>query len=310
MRYASVCDGIGAVHEAWMPLGMECAWVSEIDAFASAVCEQRYGVTNLGDMTAIRQGEIHERGAVDILVGGTPCQSFSVAACVREGLSDPRGNLALRFMQLVGQMRPQWVVWENVPGVLTANGGRDFGAILGALEEFGYGFSYRILDAQYFGVPQRRRRLFLVGSARGPERAAEILFEQKDLPWNSGEGIEEREVAPTGTDGCADGRVVFTKSRRAQSKSDCETWVRGYVAPTATLFDCGDSRATTIVVEKNGLPRRLTPTEFERLQGFSGTHTDIEFRGRPAPDTKRYGAVGNTMAVPVMRWIGERILAA
>jgi len=309
VRYASVCDGIGAVHEAWMPLGMECAWVSEIDAFAASVCEQRYGVTNLGDMTAIPPEAIHERGAVDILVGGTPCQSFSVAACVREGLSDPRGNLAMRFMQLVGQMQPQWVVWENVPGVLTANGGRDFGAILGALDEFGYGFAYRILDAKYFGVPQRRRRLFLVGNSRGSERAAEVLFEPKDLSGDFGEGFEEREVATTGTSGGTDGRLVFTKSRRAQSKTDCETWVRGDISPTATLFDCGDSRATTIIVEPDGRPRRLTPSEFERLQGFSGSHTDILFKGKPASDTARYGAVGNSMAVPVMRWIGERILA-
>lgn len=308
MRYASLCDGIGAVHEAWRPLGMECAWVSEIDKFSSRVCEQRYGVVNLGDMTKLDKDAIHERGAVDVLVAGTPCQSFSVAACVREGLSDPRGNLALRFMQIVGELRPRFVVWENVPGALTTNGGRDFGSIIGALDGFGYGFSWRILDAQHFGVPQRRRRLFLVGDSRGPERAAEILFEPEDLPWNSGARVSEGQKATEAVGGrpSCERRLVFTKSRRAQSNQDCETWVEGVVSPTVNRFDSGDSRATTIVVEECGRARRLAPSEFERLQGFSGTHTAIE----KASDSARYLAVGNSMAVPVMRWIGERLVSS
>ena len=126
-----------------------------------------------------------ERGAVDLLVGGTPCQSFSVAG-LRKGLDDPRGNLALTFVAMVDHYRPEWVIWENVPGVLSSSRGRDFGSFLGALGQLGYGFAYRVLDAQYFGVPQRRRRVFVVAHSSGDSRrAAEILFEPESLRGDS-----------------------------------------------------------------------------------------------------------------------------
>ena len=180
MRYASVCDGIGAVHVAWQPLGWRCAWTSEIEPFPAAVVEHRYGFCNLGDMTQITTEMLHERGTVDLLVGGTPCQSFSVAG-LRRGLADPRGNLALRFVQLAAVMQPQWIVWENVPGVLSSNKGRDFGTFLGALVELGYGFAYRVLDAQWFGVAQRRRRVFVVCHLGDWRRAAAVLFERESV---------------------------------------------------------------------------------------------------------------------------------
>ena len=156
MRYASVCDGIGAAHVAWQPLGWECAWTSEIEPFPAAVVDHHWKFKNLGDMTKLTEEMLNEQGSIDLLVGGTPCQSFSVAG-LRKGLDDPRGNLALRFVQLVGFLRPEWVVWENVPGVLSSAGGRDFGTFLGALGQLGYGFAYRVLDAQWFGVAQRRQ---------------------------------------------------------------------------------------------------------------------------------------------------------
>jgi len=125
-----------------------------------------------------------DRDAVDLIVGGTPCQSFSVAG-LRKGLEDPRGNLALTFIGMVDHYRPEWVIWENVPGVLSSSGGRDFGSFLGALGQLGYGFAYRVLDAQYFGVPQRRRRVFVVAHSSGDSRrAAEILFEPESLRGN------------------------------------------------------------------------------------------------------------------------------
>ena len=180
MRYASVCDGIGAVHCAWKPLGWECAWTSEIDKFPIAVVERHWGFPNLGDMTEIDREMLDEHGPIELLVGGTPCQSFSVAG-LRGGLDDDRGNLALRFMQLCAESRPTWVVWENVPGVLSVDGGRAFGSILGALEELGYGWAYRTLDAQWFGVAQRRRRVFVVGCLGDWRRAAAVLFEQQSV---------------------------------------------------------------------------------------------------------------------------------
>ncbi|HOQ47970.1 MAG TPA: DNA cytosine methyltransferase, partial [Bryobacteraceae bacterium] len=123
MIYGSVCSGIEAATVAWEPLGFRPAWFAEIDPFCSALLSHRYpGVPNLGDFREIRA----ESGPIDLLVGGTPCPSFSVAGR-RGGLADPRGQLAIEFCRLAGRLRPRWVVWENVPGVLSSNGGRDFG---------------------------------------------------------------------------------------------------------------------------------------------------------------------------------------
>jgi DNA (cytosine-5)-methyltransferase 1 len=181
VRYLSVCSGIEAASVAWEPLGWTPVAFAEIEKFPSKVLAHHYtGVPNLGDMTKFREWDI-ERGAVDVLVGGTPCQSFSVAG-LRKGLDDPRGNLALTFVAMVDHYRPEWVIWENVPGVLSSSGGRDFGSFLGALGQLGYGFAYRVLDAQYFGVPQRRRRVFVVAHSSGDSRrAAEVLFEPESL---------------------------------------------------------------------------------------------------------------------------------
>jgi DNA (cytosine-5)-methyltransferase 1 len=183
MRYASVCDGIGAAHVAWRHLGWECAWTSEIEPFPATVVDHHFAFKNVGDMTKITQEMLDELGPVELLVGGTPCQSFSVAG-LRGGLDDPRGNLALRFVQLAAVLKPKWIVWENVPGVLSSGKGRDFGTVLGALGELGYGFAYRILDAQWFGVAQRRRRVFVVAHARDWRRAAAVLFERESVFGN------------------------------------------------------------------------------------------------------------------------------
>jgi DNA (cytosine-5)-methyltransferase 1 len=188
VRYLSVCSGIEAASVAWESLGWTPVAFAEIEKFPSKVLAHHYpGVANLGDMTKFREWDI-ERNAVDILVGGTPCQSFSVAG-LRKGLDDPRGNLALTFIAMVDHYRPEWVIWENVPGVLSSSGGRDFGSFLGALGQLGYGFAYRVLDAQYFGVPQRRRRVFVVAHSSGDSRrAAEVLFEPESLRGDSPKG--------------------------------------------------------------------------------------------------------------------------
>lgn len=401
MRYASVCDGIGAAHVAWQPLGWECAWTSEIEPFPAAVVDHHWKLKNVGDITKLTEEQLHHEGPISLLVGGTPCQSFSVAG-LRKGLEDPRGNLALRFTQLVGVLLPTWVVWENVPGVLSSGGGRDFGTFLGALAELRYGFAYRILDAQWFGVAQRRRRVFVVAHARDWRRAAAVLFERESVFGNppsrgkawegvarsnaasltsSGRGVwrggdqanSEHCCDHAGTLNCDKGQqggilfepqaiysnesrcenippaglspplkigsssggnppaVAFTKSKRAQSVTDDETWVPGHVSPTMSCFNQGDTRATTVVAFKESqsgcragsvhsdtshqgigvmMPmsvRRLTPMECERLQGFPDRYTLVTYRGKPAADGPRYKALGNSMAVPVMRWIGERI---
>ena len=173
--FLSVCSGMEAASVAWEPLGFKAVGFSEIEPFPAAILKHRFPNTpNYGDLTQHHTWPI-EPGTIDLLVGGTPCQSFSVAG-LRKGMSDPRGNLALTFLGLADRLRPRWIVWENVPGVLSSNGGRDFGAFLGALGQLGYGWAYRVLDAQHFGVPQRRRRVFVVATSSGDGRlAGEVL---------------------------------------------------------------------------------------------------------------------------------------
>ena len=406
MTYGSVCSGIEAVSVAWEPLGFRPAWFAEIDPFCSALLTHRYpGVENLGDFTAIDEG----RGPIDILAGGTPCQSFSVAGR-RGGLDDARGNLAIEFCRLAGRLRPRWIVWENVPGVLSSNCGRDFGSIVGALAELGYGCAWRVLDAQFLGVPQRRRRVFVVGHLGDWRRAAAVLLEREGLCRDTPARRKAREDVAgslgggTGERGwCNDlDRSGAFVSMRLNAKGGCgrldgesETFVAsgcgywnesesaetlgtqghalyestaivsplaltafsakdhgadaGPVAPTLRAMPhdrshanaggqiavCFESRVarngrgspSEIVPplkahsgatgRGDGAPlvaggsalavRRLTPRECERLMGLPDDYTLVPHRGKPAADGPRYRAIGNSMAVPVMRWIGRRI---
>jgi DNA (cytosine-5)-methyltransferase 1 len=181
MDFATVCTGIGAPEVAAKPLGWNPLWFSEIEPFPCRLLKHYYPhIPNLGDMLLLRQNEKFQSSAIDLLAGGTPCQSFSVAG-LRGGLADSRGNLALEFCRLLIAKKPQWFVWENVPGVFSSRTGsdRDFGNILRAFRECGYSCAYRVLDAQYFGVPQRRRRVFVVGYFGNDWRpSAAVLFEQ------------------------------------------------------------------------------------------------------------------------------------
>jgi DNA (cytosine-5)-methyltransferase 1 len=196
LKYLSVFSGIESATVAWRPLGWTPFAFAEIEPFACAVLAHHYGSNlngekfsrnappNLGDVRKFKRWPMAE---IDILVGGSPCQSFSVAG-LRKGLADPRGNLALTYLAVVDKYRPRWVVWENVPGVLSSDEGRDFGAFIWGLEELGYGVAYRVLDAQYVrvdgyprAVPQQRRRVLLVGYLRDWRRAAAVLFESESM---------------------------------------------------------------------------------------------------------------------------------
>jgi DNA (cytosine-5)-methyltransferase 1 len=375
MKYGSVCSGIEAASVAWHNLGWEPQWFSEIEQFPSEVLKHRFPtVPNLGDMTTINQNPIADERPIDLLVGGTPCQSFSVAG-LRKGLDDPRGNLMLTFLSIADKFRPKWVVWENVPGVLSSNGGKDFGTFLGALGELGYGFAYRVLDAQYFGVAQRRRRVFVVGYLGDWRPPAAVLFESESLQGNTKPSRKKREevasdaqgsVGTTGipnvcpTIGCELAKQVNnqmimnaeaffhvvnlqpiaiaenTIGRQPMNGGNGDgfteggpmytmnaTGVHGVAQPMAFDWQSGGDMRGMNLQEKTQLQRcqtpavmhsmairRLTPKECERLQGFPDDWTKIPYRNKPAdqcPDGPRYKACGNSMAVPVMRWIGERI---
>jgi len=179
MNYLSVCSGIEAATVAWHDLGFKPVGFSEIEKFPSQLLQHHYPhVTNYGDMTNYKEWNLNE--SIGLLVGGTPCQSFSVAG-LRKGLEDPRGNLMLTYLGIAEKFKPKWLLWENVPGVLSSNGGEDFACLLKGMAELGYGFAYRVFDAQYFGVPQRRRRVFVVGCLGDWRSAAKVLFESESL---------------------------------------------------------------------------------------------------------------------------------
>lgn len=321
IRYGSVCSGAEAASVAWEPLGWRPQWFAEVDKFPADVLAHHWpDVPNLGDMTGVRTHELATD--IDLLVGGTPCQSFSVAG-LRKGLDDERGNLALEFCRIADAKRPRWIVWENVPGVLSSDRGRAFGSILGALADIGYRLAWRVLDAQHFGVPQRRRRVFLVGHLGGAgNRAAEVLFESEGVPGHPPSREEARQETSRRSVGGADGHresLAFHATQDPISGPVAPAlggnmYVGVTVPPIAKCLTTGygkrnDSETETWVT--NGMRvRKMTPRECERLQGFPDDHTLISWRGKhpeDCPDGHRYKAMGNSMAVPVMRWIGERI---
>jgi len=183
MIYASLFSGIEAATVAWHPLDWKPAFFAEIEPFPCRVLAHHYpDVPNHGDVTKFKRWKSH--AAIDLIVGGSPCQSFSIAG-LRRGLADPRGNLMLTYIAVVEHYRPRWLVWENVPGILSVDQGRAFASLLHGLEEIGYLCAWRVLDAQYVrtqlfprAVPQRRRRLFLVGHLGDWRRAAQVLFDE------------------------------------------------------------------------------------------------------------------------------------
>jgi DNA (cytosine-5)-methyltransferase 1 len=477
-RFASVCSGIGAPEKAWSSLGWEPQFFSEIEPFPCAVLAHHYpDVPNLGDMEAI-SAETIRRFSPDVVVAGTPCQSFSVAG-LRKGMADPRGNLALGYIELLGELCAPRMVWENVPGVLSSwtddspcpadaesfraadeaerarqtlsAGGYDVGSEISlgdfeeveqtndfdqfsaALVERGYSLAWGILDAQYFGLAQRRERVFVVGSRRGWTDSAAILFDRESMSGNptprrqtgqeiaasltrgadsSGKGgyagrrreddtnivvncIDSHMGSGGPDDNAAQGNHLLVGTLNANGKAagsatqqDAECGMLVAHSLRADGFDAsedGTGRGTPIIpileigkgsssrgdgpngcgIGNPGDPmftlqsgaqhaiafqersraggraiesqsdvayslnnpgdggrrqemnwvtpsmavRRLTPRECERLQGFPDDFTAIPFRGKPAADGPRYRALGNSMAVPVLKWIGHRIEA-
>lgn len=403
MIYGSVCSGIEAATVAWHPLGWTPSFFAEIDPFARAVLAHHWPEVPLhGDFTTIQAGQYRP---IDVLVGGTPCQSFSIAG-LRGGIADDRGNLALEYLRLAERLQPRFVVWENVPGVFSSLShdapdpcqppddleegsewvGADeydavethaFGCFLAGLADIGYGWAYRVLDAQYAGLAQRRERVFVVGCAGGWARPSEVLSLREGMRWHPPPRRQTREriTYDVASSIGASGRGVrTTRETRGQDPViavafggnnqsgpiDVATAVNAHGGPHGRLdfesetfvthalradgFDAsedGTGRGTPLVasfqqssmtgvgtvgydadtqvlrpikpqhdhqmLQLGSAVRRLTPRECERLQGFPDDYTRIPFRGKPAADGPRYRALGNSMAVPVMRWIGKRI---
>lgn len=372
MIYGSICSGIEAATVAWEPLGWKAAWFSEIEALPSAVLAERWPeVVNLGDMTkiaaAVRAGEVQ---APDVMVGGTPCQAFSIAG-LRNGLSDARGQLTLSYVELANAIDDKRIergeeeaifVWENVPGVLTSHDNA-FGCFLAGLAGEScelkpsggkwthsgcvYGpqrtIAWIVKDAQYFGVAQRRKRVFVVASARKGFDPGQVLFESEGVrrdtppsrePQTAVAALTARGVGTCGADdnqaqaghllafggGNTGGNIDVAACLTAKGQRidfEVETFaVHGTQDPDTNLelaHTLGRNHGQENAISNGVQVRRLMPVECERLQGFPDNHTLISWRGKEAtecPDGPRYRAIGNSMAVPVMRWIGERIVAA
>lgn len=458
MKYVSCFSGIEAASLAWLPLSFSCVAVAEVEPFPCAVLEHHYpDVPNLGDVLADDFLERVAALAPDVLVGGPPCQDFSVAG-LRAGLSGHRGNLTLRWVQIIHASHARFAVTENVPGWLSANDGHAFGAFLAGLvghdtdllppKDCGGRWTnagmvagpagraaWRILDAQYFGLAQRRKRVFVVFCPGNGDDPSQVLFEPASLRRDFKAGRAERErVAATvaasppsrrnggsepteghlianplgshkegGWRGDLDNDTFVADHAPALSKSnpygdhesregllvamalnahggsgrmdgESETFVTHSLR--ADGFDAsedGTGRGTPLIAfdprqighpanfsnPRPGDPchplrgvanaepaiafqtsqsgvrdhdthatldanngsrrhngaivgssvRRLTPKECCRLQGFPDDYLDITYRGRPAADGPKYRALGNSMAVPVMQWIGKRIAA-
>lgn len=313
MRYLSLFSGIEAASVACNGMGWEAMAFAEIDQFPSAVLAKRFpGVPNLRDVTKVNwRSFVKKCGRPDLVVGGSPCQSFSVAG-TRTGLEGASG-LMWEYVRAVREVRPEWVLWENVPGALSSTHGEDFRCLLEALDALGYGLAWRVLDAQFFGLAQRRERVFLVGRL-GSRPPVEVLFEPESVPWDSKSSREKRkELAASAESGATCAGFKWHQGSGAGSigleDEQSPTLTADYHNPAvlhlnAPVFAFGDGRQNQWAV------RRLTPRECERLQGFPDDWTLIPWKGRPAdecPDGPRYKAIGNSMAVPVMRWIFERM---
>ena len=382
MRYLSLFSGIGGFDIAFTGVGMECEGMVEIDKNCQDVLKHNFpGVNIYNDVKEVGIGT-HERGSVDIICGGFPCQDLSIAG-KRAGLTGERSGLWYEFARIIDELEPGWVVIENVPGILSSGKGSDFAIVIRWLAERGYGVVWRVLDAQYFGVPQRRRRVFVVASF-GNGSSAEVLFESEgmfgDIAKSGQEGKEVANTIAEGSNKChsditsgqQDGNLItpsivsngdahsgfrdtgglvaatleagyFTivsRPLRTQSqlahREDVDTLVMTHSQAKAEIVRDGSPSLTCrheapivatswtlrggkegggkgylgseeLGMTLGGQPqymgiRRLTPTECARLQGFPDDWNDW------LSDSARYRQFGNAVAVPVVRWIAERIL--
>ncbi|RHL25419.1 DNA cytosine methyltransferase [Collinsella sp. AF38-3AC] len=256
-RYVSIFSGVEAATLAWGPLGWEPVAFSEIEPFPCAVLAERWpDVPNLGDITKIDWKEEID-GAIDLVVGGSPCQSFSVAG-KREGLKGASG-LMFEYIRCVQELRPRWFLWENVPGALTSEDGGAFGQLLSEMDELGYSLAWRVLDAQFFGVAQRRRRLFLVGHL-GTESPAEVLLEPDCLSGNPQSSREKRKEL----------------ARRAGRSAACAGF-KYSAAPRANTIGYAEEQANTLTADWNA--SAVLPLCGTGQQGMSMSQYGTEIAG-------------------------------
>lgn len=315
MKVGSLFTGIGGLDLGLERAGMKIQWQVEIDSFARKVLQKHWPeVPKYDDIRKIRGGELEP---VALVCGGFPCQDLSLAG-KRAGLAGKQSGLFFEFMRIIADVRPRWVVIENVPGLLSSNKRRDMGTVLGALAELGYGYAYRVLDAQYFGVAQRRRRVFIVGYLGDGASAAKVLFEPESCEGDPPPGREAgQKVAGTlgggsGNRGWASDteRMTFipeTAKSLTSVANRQDGSVDTYVIQDIGTLRLGKKPDSTAYIAGGIAVRRLTPLECERLQGFPDKWTLLN---EHTPDGPRYKTLGNAVVPQVAEWIGRRIMEA
>jgi DNA (cytosine-5)-methyltransferase 1 len=293
ITFGSLFSGIGGFDLGFERAGMKCSWQVEIDKNCQKLLKNKFGVNCYGDIREVKGSELEP---VDVICGGFPCQDLSIAGS-REGLAGERSGLWFEYARILRELTPAWVIIENVPGLLSSHGGRDFAAILRWLAECGYLSTWRVLDSQFFGLAQRRKRVFIVGSLRSG-RSAEVLFEREGVRWNPPPRRKERKEN-TGVSGTlsANGGGVDRPAGNANELDFCVSF-----ALTAKGGSGRNDLTNDQFVPSDIGVRRLMPVECERLQGFPGGWTE------GFSDTVRYKMLGNAVSVPVAEWIGKRII--
>lgn len=303
MKFGSLFSGIGGFDLGFERAGMSCAWQCEIDVKCQEVLQKHFtGAKLYDDVRTITAGNTE---SVDLICGGFPCQDVSVAG-KRKGLAGDRSGLWFEFHRILSELKPKWVVIENVPGLLSSNRGRDFAVILSGLADIGYMSAWRVLDSQYFGVAQRRRRVFLIASL-GNGSAAEVLFESEGVRWHP----PARTEAGQGTAGTVEGNTTlgfdlaqitsklnYSNPKQGDPQPPLNCAAQGFIAYENHPVGQADNN---VISQAHGV-RRLTPTECARLQGFPDDWNDW------LSDSARYKQFGNAVTVNVAEWIGKRIM--
>lgn len=304
--YVSVCSGMEAATVAWEPLGWECKGLCEFATFPQTVLKHHYpNVPLFPNMLNLLQDEKFKKIKTNLIVGGTPCQDFSDAG-LNKGMDGLRAQLAIEYGRILEEKRPQWFIWENVEGIFKKQHRKGLCDIIssftgvefrpsdldkqGVVQGEKYSIAYRVLDSQYFGVPQRRKRIYIVGY-RGKDWRPPfaVLFEQgcfeKIESQNQAEGYEHPQSLR--------GEI---KLAGTITKSFSKVLTDGF----------GKISTANYWVDKKGI-RYFTEKELLRLQGFPDDYLDFKVRGKKIHYSSAKGVVGNSMTVNVMRWIGERI---
>lgn len=321
MRFISLFSGIEGASVAFEPLGFKPVAFCDVDPFSCSLLKHHYpDVPNIGDITKVNWEDW--KGKADLVIGGSPCQAFSEAG-LKKGLEDPRGQLTLSYAQAIRELKPRWFIWENVAGVLKdkTNG---YGHLLGYLtgngeplkpegknwERCGFiagegvNLSWRVLDSQHFGVPQRRERVFIIGHFGELPLSALAMFEPEtsiNLPEKAGS------LSSSTTDQCekrpskANSREIL-EAEAVSLSLDARSNNFGIVSPTLTV-----RHDVMVYLKETGEVRLFSIRELERLQGFPDDYTLVPHGGSLAGRTARAKGIGNSFSVPVVRWLGERI---